>query len=344
MMGATGYSRGPRGSPDVYERLDGASPGERAAIVLRLIEESPRARLELPQKDGLAANLEGLDLSPEAIEHAYGRRLKTNPPPWWDRDFRSVRLTHADLQGANLFHANLSRVHLQYANLRQTRLWMADLTGALLLGADLTGASLMGAILREASLVGAALTDAGLRDADLTRAHLEYSDLRGANMCSACLAGAYLRDAALQSLDLSHADLAQAHIAGAGLDGCLLHASQFAGSIGEEVDGDYGWARLGYQVLRRGFLSLGDGESADWAYRRERQMVRLQARAQRQWARLMGAEVADALRLLVRRLSAAAARLLGRELTHRLGPTEHHQSASDTRTAEDTLEQPGARP
>ena len=202
MLDRARHSMRPRASPDAYEQLERSSPEERAAIVLRLMEDHPHGRLELPSRDGASANLCGLDLSPEAMQALYGRRLRNNPPTWSDREFQCVRLVRANLQGANLFHANLSRAHLQYANRRQARLWMADLSESLLLGANLTGASLMATNLRNASLVGATLVDAGMRDSDCSRANLEYADLRGVNAWKASFAGAYLRDAALQGVAL----------------------------------------------------------------------------------------------------------------------------------------------
>ncbi|MHB0875689.1 MAG: pentapeptide repeat-containing protein [Anaerolineae bacterium] len=299
-------------SPEVYEQLDRATPEDRAAIVLRLIEDNPYGRLELPQRQGVGANLYGLDLSPETTKARYGRRLRTNPPSWWDRDFQCVRLVRADLQGANLFHAKLSHVHLQYADLREARLCMADLSEALLLGTDLAGASLMTANLRGASLIGATLVGAGLRDCDLRHANLEYADLRGVNAWKTNFEGAYLRDASLQGVTLTNADLSHVRIGGAYLGETRLGERQFSGAIGEELDGDFNWARLGYQSLRRNFMGIGDTAGADWAYRRERLMLRMQARAQRQWGRLLTVQAADALRDVSVRFSGAIHTLIGR--------------------------------
>lgn len=280
------------GSPsaEVYERLEQTTPEERTDIVLALIEAHPLRRLELPELHGVRANLYGLDLSPETIRGRYGRRLRAGTPPWWNAEFGCVTLTRANLQGANLFRADLRSVHLQYADMRRARLWMADLAQAQLLGADLTNASLMSADLQGASLVGACLAGAGLRSCNLRHANLEYCNLRGVNAWKTSFEAAFFRDAGLQGVVLYNSDLTHAHISGACLDEAQFSHQQFAGAIGEEVDGDYGWARYGYQLLERRFALAGDAKGAEWARQRGRLMLKRQARKQGQWGRLLRAQ------------------------------------------------------
>jgi len=43
---------------EIYERLAEATPEEKTDIVLRLIEEHPEGRLELPARDGVRADLQ----------------------------------------------------------------------------------------------------------------------------------------------------------------------------------------------------------------------------------------------------------------------------------------------
>jgi len=133
---------------EVYEYLEGATPEKKREIVLRLIEEHPRGRLELPElEDGTYADLEGLDLSPEALKRCYGDRIAREdlPPPWWDRDLGGARLWKANLQGALLWkvqlqgailwHAQLQRANLEKAQLQGAELWEAQLEGVYLYGA-----------------------------------------------------------------------------------------------------------------------------------------------------------------------------------------------------------------
>lgn len=53
---------------DLYERLAKATPDEKTDIVVRLIEEQPEDRLELPEGDGMVADLNGPDFSRGAFE------------------------------------------------------------------------------------------------------------------------------------------------------------------------------------------------------------------------------------------------------------------------------------
>ena len=125
-----------------YERLATASPIERAELVLRLIEEHPQGRLELPVRGGLQGVLDGIDLSRPALE---GRQGQTPPSaPWWDAERRGAGLRRADLRGAGLSLANLQAADLAESDLRQALLRGANLQGARLEEANLRGADLRG--------------------------------------------------------------------------------------------------------------------------------------------------------------------------------------------------------
>ncbi len=158
----------------VYEYLRAATPGQRAEIVLRLVEENLRGQLELPPlADGTRAYLSHLDLSPETLIVRYRQKLSKGPfPRWWSAVLGTTDLTGADLRGADLQGAGLRGVYLE--------------------GADLRGASLQGAGLQRAYLQWA-----DLREAQLVGTYLGRVDLRRVNLSGADLRGAYLRDALL---------------------------------------------------------------------------------------------------------------------------------------------------
>ncbi|MDR3633768.1 MAG: pentapeptide repeat-containing protein [Isosphaeraceae bacterium] len=223
--------RAPR---DVYERLAAATPAERAAIVLRLIEEHPAKRLELPAYDGLHAVLDEVDLSPEALEslgepHGAG--------PWRDPESGGINLSGADLQGASLRNADLRRGCLSNADLR----------GALMGGAKLSAARLDGADLRRADLAGADLAGAALGQADLRGAMLEETDLRAATLRFAKLGDAVLEEARLAKADLWGADFDGADLTNADLRGALLEEAHLARA-------DLTNANLQETILRRADL------------------------------------------------------------------------------------------
>jgi len=298
-----------------------APPEEKASIVLRQIETHPAARLDLPEQYETRADLCRLDLSSETILARFGERLRRSPPTWWDADFRCANLSGANLQGAYLLGAKLPRVHLQSANLREAKLRLANLEGAHLLAANLRGASLSGASLRGASLVRAALQDAALRDTDLRDASLEYANLRGANLWKANLSGARLRDAKLAGAFLGTSRLGHAYFCGADLAGTSLRWQQLAGAIGEELDGDYGCACLGYLALEASFRALADEEGERWARAKATRMLKLQALSQHHWLRYLRAQVAD--------LGRGFSQSFGRALTYLSGlTTQRHGSAS----------------
>ncbi len=217
-------AEGPRVDPSIYDRLAAATPAERAEIVLRLIEEHPHGRLELPTRNGMNATLDEIDLSPKALESRAGQR---EDAPWWDRDGRCLCLKGADLRGASLRKANLRQANMVHADLLGAALGTRQSpeykTGRLQSsrggsgGADLSGASLGEADLRESMLEEANLQGAVLRFAKLERAALEHSilssaDLWGVNLESAVLKNADLRGAVLEEANLQCADLAGANV------------------------------------------------------------------------------------------------------------------------------------
>src|SRR4051794_11637072 len=134
----------------VYERLANSSKTERAEIVLRLVEEHPQGRLDLPARDGLQAVLDAVDLSGPALEGRQGQVPAS--APWWDATRHAARLRRADLRGAGLSLANLQAAGLAESDLRQARLRGANLQKARLEEANLEGADLAGADLQGAQL------------------------------------------------------------------------------------------------------------------------------------------------------------------------------------------------
>jgi uncharacterized protein YjbI with pentapeptide repeats len=226
-----------------YERLATASPLERTELVLRLIEQHPQGRLELPARDGLQAVLDGADLSRSSLE---GRMAQAPVgAPWWDAERRGAGLRRADLRGAGLSLVNLQAADLAESDLRQALLRGANLQGARLeeanlQGADLAGADLRGAVLSGSELGGAMLEDANLLGASLRFVHgagavfetanLQGADLWGARLEGAVLAGADLRNATLAEADLRGADLTGADLRGAALGQADLRGARLQGA------------------------------------------------------------------------------------------------------------------
>lgn len=61
----------PKYVPDllqIYHQIERAYPAEKAEIVLRLIEEHPEGKLELPQIDNIRAELSNIDLSTNTLK------------------------------------------------------------------------------------------------------------------------------------------------------------------------------------------------------------------------------------------------------------------------------------
>ena len=217
-----------QGAGQSYEKLDAASPIERVELVLRLIEEHPQSRLELPARGASQAVLDGIDMSEPALE---GQRGQAGPSAlWWDAVRRGVNLRRADLRGAGLSLANLSAADLAEADLRKAVLRGANLHGARLeeaklQGADLAGADLRGAVLGGADLGGAMLEDANLQGASLRFVHGQGAVLESANLQTADLWGARLEGAVLTGADLKNAILAEADLRGADLTGADLRGA-----------------------------------------------------------------------------------------------------------------------
>jgi uncharacterized protein YjbI with pentapeptide repeats len=230
-------------------------------------------------------------------------------------NLRGADLAGADLRGAALGEADLRDALLEDAKCQDAGLRFADLRGAVVENADLRGADLWGGVLEGAGLAradlrGAVLEEANLQGADLTHVNLQgatlgQADLRRARLCGvnlqgavlggANLDGAVLTDTRLQGVDLSRCRVARVHLAGAWLERTRLRQDQLGDALGEELEGRYEQARLGYLALERNFVELGDPRAASWAYRKRRRMEKLQAREQagaaraaRQWGTAAG--------------------------------------------------------
>jgi uncharacterized protein YjbI with pentapeptide repeats len=287
---------------EVYDQLERATPDERVDIVLRLIEEHQKHRLELPERDGRSACLDHVNLSSSMLR-ARLEKLGFDSATWWDTDLEGANLRMARLQGANLQDAYLQGANLGMAELQGANLWDANLEGACLLSAKLRGAGLEGANLQGANL--------GI--AHLQGAKLQGANLQGANLWSANLHGADLHGARLNGVDLSTCDLTHIWISGAWLDRTRLRWEQLGAwfierlfglypadrtrlrweqlgaAIGEELAaadrklsayeraGIYGEAKRGYLGLKQNFDDLGDYDAASRAYRKERRMEKWEA-------------------------------------------------------------------
>ena len=286
----------------VYEQLKEATPEGKRDIVLSLIEEHPDHRLELPERDGLRADLRGVDLSREALQELVERRAGPTPP-WWDDHFpgaflpnanlQSVILWDAKLQDATLLKADLRRADLWDANLQDANLIEANLQGAKLSSANLQGAKLSSANLQDAILLNANLQGAILSSANLQGAFLSNADLQGAKLRGADLQRAHLRDARLQGVDLSTCTLTHCHFNGAFLDRTRLRQDQLGGAVGEELGGDYKGANLAYLGLKQDFDTLGDYAASSWAYRKERRMEKREALKEGRYLKALGDQIVE---------------------------------------------------
>jgi len=145
---------------DVYEQLKGATPEGKRDIVLSLIEEHPDHRLELPERDGMRADLSRVDLSRAALQEIVDARAGATPR-WW----------HARLQGVKLYDANLQGAFLRYAELQGVDLSMSEMRHCYLVGAWLDRTRLRPEQIEEG--VGEE------RDGDWTGAKLAYLGLKG---------------------------------------------------------------------------------------------------------------------------------------------------------------------
>jgi uncharacterized protein YjbI with pentapeptide repeats len=231
---------------ETYERLEKSTPEEKTDLVLKLIEEHPEHRLELPQRDEQRANLAGLDLSRETLAR---KRIGMTTPPWWSIKYNGANLAKANLQGAILNSGNFEGANLYYAQLQNAGLFGANLKGAYLYNAD--------------------FQDARLVFVNLQSTTLSYVNFRNAD----------LREARLQGVNLSWVgDMSNVSISGAWLDKTRIQHEKLGNVIGEETEHDYANAKRGYLALKQNFDDLGDYEAASWAYRKERRMEKLEAR------------------------------------------------------------------
>lgn len=235
-----------RAARATYETLVTATPEERVAILLRVIQEHPQGRLVLPAHDGVHAVLDGIDLRSVSIDRC-GEQLAGLP--CWNPESRILCLRHADLRGASLREAHLGNACLEHADLQDARLGHADLRSAQLDGADLRradlagvnlagaalgGADLRGTMLEEANMEGACLRFAKLKESILEhaicrRADLWGADLEGAVLANADLEGACLEETNLRGADLTGANLQQAILGRADLGGAVLRSAKLQG-------------------------------------------------------------------------------------------------------------------
>lgn len=153
-----------------------------------------------------------------------------------------------------------------------------NLKGATLAEANLQGADLRRADLRDASLEGAILRHADLENADLEGADLRHADLEGANLRIANLERANLGDANLHRVDLRDAtSIKGIFLYRTLLDHTHLTRQQLKGGVGEELLQIWSEAKEAYLVLKNNFEQIGRYDDASWAYRKERQMEKLEA-------------------------------------------------------------------
>ena len=240
---------GPSGSDTLYKDLAAASPEERAGIVLRLVREDPAGRLDLPEREGLGAVLDGLDLTGTGeitLRGADLRGARLRQAVLRGVDLKGARLSEAALGGADLRRASLEEADLRdadlaSADLRRAVLGAADLRGALLEEADLRGANLRFADLRGAALEGADLRRADLWGANLEGASLAKADLRGTTLKEACLRSAdltsvKLRGAALGRSDCRGATFAEADLRAAAIEGLDLREATLSGAKLQGLD------------------------------------------------------------------------------------------------------------
>jgi len=181
-------------------------------------------------------DLSGIDLGREAIKAELEKARERAPdetPEWCYLHPLDIHLAGTDLQEVDLSGTNLQKADLQGANLQRADLQGANLQETKLWGTDLQGANLWGADLRGACLLGL--------------------DLQGAGPFGAkSLEGAYFYRALL--------------------DGTRLEREQLGGAIGEELEGEYGYAKEAYLALKSNFAHIGRYDDAAWAYRKERRM------------------------------------------------------------------------
>ncbi len=227
---------------DLYAGLAAATPEQRTATVLRLIEGAPDGRLVLPARGAAGAVLDDVKLGRAAVRRTPGA---AGSPAWWSADvegaclksavLRGAKLRRADLRGADLRRADLSGADLSQASLsgatlEEANLADAELAGVRLARAALGGADLRGARMEEADARGAGLRFADLRAAALDAADVRQADLWGANLENASASRADIRRAVLREANLRAADLSGADLRGADLSRADLRGARLAGA------------------------------------------------------------------------------------------------------------------
>ena len=248
---------------EVYDQLEKATPEERANAALRLIEEHPEHRLELPARDGKHANLSSVDLSPPVLREKL-EKLDAVSAPWWDADLqganlKGANLREANLQGANLEHANLQEANLEHADVRRAYLGKADLQMSKLFLTDFRASDLNLAIFQ-----GADVYKTDFEDADLSHANFQSAVLMDSNPTASTIEQA---ERGLEGIYLFRAFLHRTE----------LNKERLGEGIGEEHDRRWFEAKEAYLALNRDFEEIGRYDDAGWAYRKERQMEKLMA-------------------------------------------------------------------
>jgi len=132
-------------------------------------------------------------------------------------------------------------------------------------------------------LEDATLWAADLREAMLGGAYLEKADLDRADLRGAVLAGSNLEEANLLRTNLSQVNLLSVesirgvHLHRALLDHTQLTKVQLEGGVGEELEGEWGWAKEAYLARKNNFEQIGRYDDASRAYCKERRMEKREA-------------------------------------------------------------------
>lgn|GEM_PF-1948406 len=249
----------------LYQRLEKVSATEKTNIVLRLIEKHPEHILSLPERDGLVADLTGIDISNETIKKLRSKIQKV--PSWWHPTLEGINLADADLRGAKMDFANLKGANLSYAQLQRTVASYANLDKTFLTNADFQNAKLYNTSFQGAKLDATNFSEAYLGSANFEEAHFTntYFD------------NAHLESAKLKDVDLSDVSLKNIFISGAWLNKTRIQQKKLGKAIGEELEHEFANAKRGYLALKQNFDDLGDYAAASWAYCRERRMEKAEA-------------------------------------------------------------------
>lgn len=255
--------------------------------------ELPRARLD-------DADLSGANLRRATLTGAVGRSARFAGAILEEADLTESDLSGADFTGIVAGQICLSQAMLEDARFGGAAMRFADLSQGLLDGADFTRADLWGTDFTGADADDTVFRDARLDEAKLGDANLTHADFEGASLAKAVLAGSRLRGASftgakLDGADFSGADLSDTNLvrlnlatcrlrhakfSGAWLNGTRMQVEQLGGAVGEEVAGSFAAAQASYLALEQNWKSIGDQDSASWAYKRGRRMGRHHAGTQ----------------------------------------------------------------